>query len=64
MTTGPGRSGPMTGRTILVTGGTAGIGRATALGLATMGAHLTSTAGTGIAPRKRRGRSAPPEAGR
>jgi retinol dehydrogenase-14 len=28
------------GRTVLVTGGTAGIGRATALGLATMGAHL------------------------
>ncbi len=41
--TGPGRSGPMTGRTILVTGGTAGIGRATALGLATMGAHLAIT---------------------
>jgi retinol dehydrogenase 14 len=33
-------SGPMAGRTMLVTGGTAGIGRATALGLATMGAHL------------------------
>ncbi|MFC5828261.1 SDR family oxidoreductase [Nonomuraea insulae] len=32
--------GPMTGRTVLVTGGTAGIGRATALGLATMGARL------------------------
>jgi retinol dehydrogenase-14 len=32
--------GPMAGRTVLVTGGTAGIGRATALGLATMGAHL------------------------
>jgi retinol dehydrogenase 14 len=43
MTTGPGRSGPMTGRTILVTGGTAGIGRATALGLATMGANLAIT---------------------
>jgi retinol dehydrogenase 14 len=43
MTTGPGSSGPMTGRTILVTGGTAGIGRATALGLATMGAHLAIT---------------------
>jgi len=35
-----GHSGPMAGRTVLVTGGTAGIGRATALGLATMGAHL------------------------
>jgi NAD(P)-dependent dehydrogenase (short-subunit alcohol dehydrogenase family) len=33
-------SGPMAGRTVLVTGGTGGIGRATALGLATMGAHL------------------------
>jgi retinol dehydrogenase 14 len=32
--------GPMAGRTVLVTGGTAGIGRATALGLATMGADL------------------------
>jgi retinol dehydrogenase-14 len=34
------RGGPMTGRTVLVTGGTAGIGRATALGLAALGAHL------------------------
>jgi retinol dehydrogenase-14 len=33
-------SGPMAGRTVLVTGGTTGIGRATALGLARMGAHL------------------------
>ena len=41
--TGPGRSGPMTGRTVVVTGGTAGIGRATALGLATLGAHLAIT---------------------
>jgi NAD(P)-dependent dehydrogenase (short-subunit alcohol dehydrogenase family) len=32
--------GPMVGRTVLVTGDTAGIGRATALGLARMGAHL------------------------
>jgi len=36
-------SAPMAGRTVLVTGGTAGIGRATALGLATMGAHLAIT---------------------
>ena len=33
-------SGPMTGRTVLITGGSGGIGRATALGLAAMGAHL------------------------
>jgi retinol dehydrogenase-14 len=36
-------SGPMAGRTVLVTGGTGGIGRATAMGLATMGAHLGIT---------------------
>ena len=36
-------SGPMTGRTVLVTGGSSGIGRATALGLAAMGAHLAIT---------------------
>jgi retinol dehydrogenase 14 len=31
---------PMAGRTVLVTGGTGGIGRATALGLSAMGAHV------------------------
>ena len=37
------RSGPMAGRTVLVTGGSGGIGRATAMGLAAMGAHLAIT---------------------
>ncbi len=37
------RSGPMAGRTVLVTGGSGGIGRATALGLAAMDADLAIT---------------------
>jgi retinol dehydrogenase 14 len=36
-------SGPMASRTVLVTGGSGGIGKATALGLARMGAHLAIT---------------------
>jgi retinol dehydrogenase-14 len=35
--------GPMAGRTVLVTGATGGIGQATALGLAAMGAHVAIT---------------------
>ena len=35
--------GPMTGKTVVVTGGTGGIGRATARGLAAMGAHVAIT---------------------
>jgi retinol dehydrogenase-14 len=35
--------GPMTGRTVLVTGATGGIGKATAAGLSAMGAHLAIT---------------------
>ena len=36
-------SAPVAGRTVLVTGGTGGIGRATAVGLARMGAQLAIT---------------------
>src|SRR5215210_2011425 len=39
----PIHSGLMAGRTVLVTGGSGGIGRATALGLAALGAHLAIT---------------------
>ena len=35
--------GPMAGRTMLVTGATSGIGKATAVALAAMGAHVAIT---------------------
>jgi NAD(P)-dependent dehydrogenase (short-subunit alcohol dehydrogenase family) len=37
------QSGPMSGRTVLVTGGTSGIGSATAVGLSRMGARVAIT---------------------
>ena len=56
--------GPLADKTVLVTGGSAGIGKATALGLAIMEPALRSPAGTVGAPRTRLGRSGTPAAGR
>ena len=56
--------GPMAGRTVLVTEATSGIGRATALGLATMSAHLAITGrDRGRIEETRPARSVEPEAG-
>ena len=56
------QSRPMAGRTVLVTGGTGGIGRATAVGLASRVPTSRSPAGTVAAPRTRPARSTPPAA--
>ena len=45
---------PMAGKTVLVTGGTTGIGRATAVGLASMGAQV-AIVGRDRAAHRRRG---------
>jgi NAD(P)-dependent dehydrogenase (short-subunit alcohol dehydrogenase family) len=47
----------MTGKTVLITGGTSGIGRAAAIGLASMGAGSASPAATGPGPSGRPPRS-------
>jgi NAD(P)-dependent dehydrogenase (short-subunit alcohol dehydrogenase family) len=57
------QSGPMAGRTVLVTGGTGGIGRATAVGLASMGLASRSPAETAPAPTTRPAKSTPRGAG-
>jgi NAD(P)-dependent dehydrogenase (short-subunit alcohol dehydrogenase family) len=54
---------PMDGRTVLVTGATGGIGRATAMGLATMRRGLRLLAGTVSEPTTQHVRSVRPAAG-
>ena len=56
--------GPMAGKTVLVTGATGGIGRATAMGLAAMGANLAITGRDRARTGTLHGRSAQPAAGR
>jgi retinol dehydrogenase 14 len=54
---------PLAGRTVLVTGATGGIGKATAHGLAVMGARVAITA-TSLARTPPHARSVPPTVAR
>jgi hypothetical protein len=52
---------PMAGRVILITGGTGGIGKATAIGLATLGAGSASRVASWRAPNRPWSTSGPPQ---